>query len=136
MEADDLTIEQLAARTGMTVRNIRAHQSRGLLPPPEVRGGARGRTGYYKQDRYGIRIENLVLIREPETIAGGERPMMAFETLTLCPIDRRLIEPALLSPEELDWLNAYHARVLREIGPFLEGVELKWLQSAGAPITR
>ena len=91
--------------------------------------------GYYKQGHYGIRIENLILIREPEAIAGGERPMMGFETLTLCPIDRRLVEPALLLPEELDWLDAYHARVLREIGPFLEGAELKWLQSACAPLT-
>jgi Xaa-Pro aminopeptidase len=92
--------------------------------------------GYYKQEHYGIRIENLILIREPEAIPGGERPMMWFETLTLCPIDRRLIEPALLSGDELDWLNAYHARVLREIGPFLEGAEFEWLKSDCAPVTR
>jgi len=90
--------------------------------------------GFYKRDHYGIRIENLVLIREAEAIPGGERPMMFFETLTLCPIDRRLIDPALLSGEELEWLNAYHARVLREIGPFLEGAELDWLKRACAPI--
>jgi Xaa-Pro aminopeptidase len=91
--------------------------------------------GYYKQDHYGIRIENLVLIRDGEAIQGGERPMMGFETLTLCPIDRRLIEPALLSAEERDWLNAYHARVLREICPYLEGAELAWLQSACAAVS-
>jgi Xaa-Pro aminopeptidase len=68
--------------------------------------------GYYKEGQYGIRIENLILVREPEPIQGGERPMMSFETLTLCPIDRWLIEASLLASDELAWLNAYHARVL------------------------
>ena len=90
--------------------------------------------GYYKEGQYGIRIENLILVREAEAIAGGERPMMSFETLTLCPIDRRLIESVLLSPEELAWLNAYHARVEREVGAFLDGPELAWLKKACAPI--
>lgn len=90
--------------------------------------------GYYKEGQYGIRIENLILVREAEAIAGGERPMMSFETLTLCPIDRRLIESSLLSPEELAWLNAYHARVEREVGAFLDGPELAWLKKACAPI--
>jgi len=90
--------------------------------------------GYYKEGQYGIRIENLILVREPEAIPGGERPMMSFETLTLCPIDRRLIEPGVLAPEERDWLNAYHARVEREIGAFLEGAELAWLKQACAPV--
>ena len=65
--------------------------------------------GYYKAGAYGIRIENLVLVREPETVPGGEREMMSFETLTLVPIDRRLILPEMLSPRELSWLNPYHA---------------------------
>ncbi len=90
--------------------------------------------GYYKEGQYGIRIENLILVREPEAISGGERPMMSFETLTLAPIDRRLAEPGLLSPEERDWLNAYHARVEREIGAFLEGEELAWLKQACAAV--
>lgn len=90
--------------------------------------------GYYKEGQYGIRIENLILVREPEAISGGERPMMSFETLTLAPIDRRLIEPNLLAPEERDWLNAYHARVEREIGAFLEGEELAWLKQACAAV--
>ena len=66
--------------------------------------------GYYKTGAYGIRIENLVLVSEPEKVAGGEREVMSFETLTLVPIDRRLVVPEMLSPAELDWLNAYHAR--------------------------
>jgi Xaa-Pro aminopeptidase len=90
--------------------------------------------GYYKLDQYGIRIENLLLIREPEPIPGGDIPMHWFETLTLCPIERRLIEPSLLSPEEIAWLDAYHARVLREIGPALDGADLVWLKSACAKL--
>jgi Xaa-Pro aminopeptidase len=86
--------------------------------------------GYYRQGEYGIRIENLVLITEPQEIPGGERPMMAFETLTLCPIDRRLIDVALLSPAEHEWLNAYHARVLKEVAPLLSGDDAAWLAQA------
>lgn len=90
--------------------------------------------GFYKQGHYGIRIENLIMVHEAQPIGGGDRPMLGFETLTLCPIDRRLIEPALLSNEERQWLDAYHVRVLKEIGPFLEGEELAWLKKACAPL--
>ena len=67
--------------------------------------------GYYKAGAYGIRIENLVLVVEAPAVAGGEKPLNAFETLTLAPIDRRLIEPTLLDADEIAWLDAYHARV-------------------------
>ena len=60
--------------------------------------------------------------------------MMGFETLTLCPIDQRLINQHLLTRDEVDWLNAYHARVEREIGASLDGAELEWLQRACAPL--
>jgi Xaa-Pro aminopeptidase len=90
--------------------------------------------GYYKADAYGIRIENLLLVREAEPIANGERAMHWFETLTLCPIDRNLIDGALLSVEERAFLNAYHARVLKEVGAFLEGDELSWLKAACAAV--
>jgi len=90
--------------------------------------------GYYKTGAYGIRIENLVLVTEPADIPGGERPMHAFETLTLVPIDRRLVEPALMTPIELDWLNAYHARVRDAIGPHLTGADRDWLEAATSPI--
>ena len=90
--------------------------------------------GYYKTGEYGIRIENLVLVRAAEAIEGGDIAMLGFETLTLCPIDRRLIEPDLLTAAELDWLNAYHARVLDEVGPALDGEQLAWLEKATAPI--
>jgi Xaa-Pro aminopeptidase len=90
--------------------------------------------GYYKGGAYGIRIENLVLVREPETIPGGERPTLSFDTLTLVPIDRRLVAPDLLSAAELDWLNAYHARVRDIIGPELGPADRAWLEQATAAI--
>jgi Xaa-Pro aminopeptidase len=90
--------------------------------------------GYYKTGAYGIRIENLQVVTEPQEIKGGERPMMAFETLTLAPIDRRCIDVALLSDQERAQLNAYHARVLEVIGPQLEGAARAWLDEACAPI--
>jgi Xaa-Pro aminopeptidase len=90
--------------------------------------------GYYKGGAYGIRIENLVLVREPETVPGGERETLSFETLTLVPIDRRLVVPELLSAAELAWLNAYHARVREVIGPELGPADRAWLEEATAPI--
>jgi Xaa-Pro aminopeptidase len=92
--------------------------------------------GYYKPGHYGIRIENLVLIYQPQQIQGGERPMMGFETLTLAPIDRRLVNADLLIDEELAWLNRYHTRVVAEISPLLEGDDREWLARACAPIGR
>jgi Xaa-Pro aminopeptidase len=90
--------------------------------------------GYYKEGAYGIRIENLVLVTEPEKVAGGEREVMGFETLTLAPIDRRLVLPELLSAQELAWLDAYHARVRDIIGPELGPTDRAWLEAATAPI--
>jgi len=91
--------------------------------------------GYYKTGEYGIRIENLVLV-VPREIEGAEKEMLGFETLTFAPIDRRLIDAQMLEPEELVWLNCYHAHVLAKIGPQLTGEDLAWLQAACAPIER
>lgn len=89
--------------------------------------------GYYKTGEYGIRIENLVLVVERK-IEGAEKDMLGFETLTFAPIDRRLIDAQMLDPEELVWLNCYHAHVLAKIGPTLSGSDLEWLRMACAPI--
>ena len=89
--------------------------------------------GYYKTGEYGIRIENLVLVVERE-IEGAEKEMLGFETLTFAPIDRRLIDVQMLDPEELVWLNCYHAHVLAKIGPTLSDGDLDWLRAACAPI--
>ncbi|MFN3518247.1 MAG: aminopeptidase P family protein [Sphingomonas sp.] len=90
--------------------------------------------GYYKAGEYGIRIENLLLVHEQD-VPGGESTMLAFETLTLAPIDRDLIDPALLTPGELSWLNDYHARVAATLAPVLEGEEREWIVSRCSPIT-
>jgi Xaa-Pro aminopeptidase len=89
--------------------------------------------GYYKTDGFGIRIENLELV-VPADIAGAEKAMNAFETLTLAPIDRRLIEAKMLSKDELDWLNAYHARVSAEVRPALDEATRAWLDQATAEL--
>jgi len=89
--------------------------------------------GYYKTGEYGIRIENLVLVVD-KAIEGAEKEMLGFETLTFAPIERRLIVKAMLSAQELEWLNGYHAQVLAKIGPLLEGEDRAWLERACAPI--
>jgi Xaa-Pro aminopeptidase len=89
--------------------------------------------GYYKSGEYGIRVENLVLVEDRE-IPGAEQPMLGFKPLTLAPIDRRLIDTALLSDAERAWIDAYHAAVQAEVGPQLGPDEQAWLASACAPL--
>lgn len=90
--------------------------------------------GYYRPGEYGIRIENLLLVTAAEPVDGGPAPMMGFETLTLAPIDRRLIEIDLLTRDEIDWLNAYHARVQTSLAPHLDDRERQWLAQACAAL--
>lgn len=90
--------------------------------------------GYYKTDAFGIRIENLELVVEAK-IEGAEKPMNAFETLTLAPIDRRLINANRISKQELRWLNDYHARVRQEIRPLVDEATKVWLDAATEPMT-
>ncbi len=89
--------------------------------------------GYYKPGAYGIRIENLVLI-EPREVPGAEKPMLGFTPLTLAPIDRTLIDVAMLSPAERGWVDAYHQRVAAEIGPLLDPDEQAWLADVTKPL--
>ena len=89
--------------------------------------------GYYKAGEYGIRIENLVLV-EDRAVAGQEQPMLGFETLTFAPIERDLIVAAMLSPEERDWLDAYHAKVAEIVAPQLAGDDKAWLLAKCATI--
>ncbi len=86
--------------------------------------------GYYKPGGFGIRIENLCVVTPPQPIEGGERMMMGFETLTLAPIDLALVEKKLLTAEEVDWLNAYHARVRAALAPGLDAETKAWLEEA------
>ena len=89
--------------------------------------------GYYKTGAYGIRIENLVLV-EHRDIPGAEGEWLGFETLTLAPIERRLVERSLLTQAEREWWNVYHARVLEVLGPLVEGEARSWLEEQCAPL--
>jgi Xaa-Pro aminopeptidase len=86
--------------------------------------------GYYKAGEYGIRIENLIVVQEAAPLPGSERKMMEFETITLSPIDLNLVEASLLTPDERDWLNAYHARVRQSLSRHLDSETRAWLEHA------
>ncbi|TWI35089.1 aminopeptidase P family protein [Paracoccus sulfuroxidans] len=88
--------------------------------------------GYYREGEYGIRIENLIAVIPVDSPDG--RDMLGFETLTLAPIDTRLIDRDLMSRDEIDWLNSYHARVRDEIGPLLDAPLRAWLEAATQPL--
>jgi Xaa-Pro aminopeptidase len=91
--------------------------------------------GYYKTDAYGIRIENLVLVTEAPAAPGGEKSLNTFETLTLVPIDQRLIDPVLLTAEEILWLDNYHAKVELALAPLVDNDTKTWLVKATRPLT-
>jgi Xaa-Pro aminopeptidase len=90
--------------------------------------------GYYKTAAYGIRIENLVLVVEAAAVPGAEKPLNAFETLTLAPIDRWLVVAGMLTPEETAWLDRYHARVAATLLPLLDAETGAWLAAATRPL--
>ncbi len=91
--------------------------------------------GYYKSGEYGIRLENLVVVI-PVTVNGeGNREWFAFETITLVPFDTSLLDRTLLNATEIDWLNAYHARVREVIGPLVDSSTAAWVHQATEPIS-
>jgi Xaa-Pro aminopeptidase len=93
--------------------------------------------GYYRPGSFGIRIENLIYVREAEAIEGGDQPMLGFETLTFVPIDRKLIVEDLLTRDELQWLDAYHAKTREELLPLIaDAATRQWLEQATAPFER
>ncbi|MDR3535765.1 MAG: aminopeptidase family protein P [Acetobacteraceae bacterium] len=89
--------------------------------------------GYYLPGQYGIRLENLLMV-QPADLPDATKPFLRFETITLAPFDRWVIDPTLLDPPERAWLDAYHARVLAEVGPQLGGAAAAWLRAACAPL--
>lgn len=93
--------------------------------------------GYYRPGAFGIRIENLVYVREAEAVEGGDMPMMSFETLTYVPIDKYLVVTELLTREELRWLDDYHERTRNELMPLMHDEKSKaWLERATEPFSR
>ncbi len=86
--------------------------------------------GYYKAGAFGIRIENLIVVRAAQPVDGGERLMMEFETITFAPIDLELVEPSLLNAAERDWLNTYHRTVREKISPLVDETTRNWLLQA------
>ncbi len=86
--------------------------------------------GFYKAGEFGIRIENLIVVTQPKPVAGGEREMMTFETITLAPINLDLVKVDLLTTEERDWLNAYHARVRKTLAPLIPEPINAWFENA------
>ncbi|WP_447474680.1 aminopeptidase P family protein [Vibrio harveyi] len=88
--------------------------------------------GYYRADAFGIRIENLELVVETPT--NGDFPVLSFESLTRCPIDKRNINVDMLTRPELAWLNDYHQKVWDEISPLVEGDVKEWLRQATLPV--
>jgi len=90
--------------------------------------------GYYEEGAFGIRIENLVIVDDASTPEGGNREMLSFETITLAPVDLRLIDPSLLATEHVAWLNAYHTRVYEALYPMLDDETREWLEEATAEI--
>jgi len=92
--------------------------------------------GFYKEGAYGIRIENLIAVCEIDAPIGADRKMLGFETLTFSPIERKLIDPELMTTDELQWLNDYHAQVYAMYADDLDDDHREWLQNATAPIKK
>jgi Xaa-Pro aminopeptidase len=104
-------------------QSIRMNYNPATLEPGMVTSNE---PGLYQSDKYGIRIENLILVVPCQSTAFGE--FYAFETLTLCPIDLKLIDFSLMSQFEMDWLNQYHQKVYKTLSPFLSEEEKIWLE--------
>ena len=85
--------------------------------------------GYYKEGEYGIRLENLIICKESE-VPG----FLEHESLTLFPIDQKMMQVDLLTSEEISWLNTYHHRVFTEVAPSLAGEELAWMEHMCRPL--
>ena len=90
--------------------------------------------GYYKTGEYGIRIENLVAVREADKVPGAEKALLEFETLTLAPIDLNMVDASLLLPAEKSWFNAYHKRVRETLSPLVDAETKAWLATATAAV--
>ncbi|WP_413154597.1 aminopeptidase P family protein [Bartonella sp. cb54] len=111
-------------------QNLSRHGNQELIPGMIISN----EPGYYREGAFGIRIENLMVVQSAQKINGGDIEMLSFETLTNCPIDRRLILPELLTLQEKQWLNDYHAHVYHINAPYLNEEDKKWAREATLPL--
>ncbi|KZM37740.1 aminopeptidase P family protein [Bartonella bacilliformis] len=111
-------------------QNLSCRGSQELIPGMIVSN----EPGYYREGAFGIRIENLMIVKPAQTIIAGDIDMLSFETLTNCPIDRRLILPELLTIQERQWLNDYHTHIYEVSAPYLNKEDRQWLKEATMPL--
>ena len=90
--------------------------------------------GHYEAGKFGIRIENLCFVVRDEKLSTPDQEWLRWWPVTLCPIDRRLIDKSLMTRDEIAWLNAYHKRVLKELSPLLDRDHREWLRKATRPL--
>ena len=90
--------------------------------------------GFYKAEAYGIRIENLVVVIKLVRPDGADRDVYGFETLSLAPLDRNLVDLSLLTECEINWVDGYHIRVRHAVGPLVDSATRSWLDGATAPL--
>ncbi|MEM7253838.1 MAG: aminopeptidase P family protein [Pseudomonadota bacterium] len=107
---------------------------RGLAFALEVGNVQSNEPGYYEPGQFGIRTENLIEVVRDDKLSAGGREFLRFDTLTLAPIDRRLIDIKLLNQEELSWVDEYHQRVRRTLSKHLGAADRRWLREATAPL--
>lgn len=111
------------------------HSLKNIVTPPFVEGNLMSiEPGYYEDGRFGIRIENLAFVTKDEKLSTAARAWYRFHPITLCPIDRRLIDKKLMTKDQVEWVNAYHKRVYRELAKGLSRDEKAWLRKATRPL--
>jgi Xaa-Pro aminopeptidase len=111
------------------------HSLKDLDTPPVREGNLFSiEPGCYENGKFGIRCENLAFVVRDEKLSTDERTWLRFDTITLCPFDRQLIDPQIMTPEQRAWLNAYHKRVFKELSPHLDTEHARWLRQATRPI--
>ena len=111
------------------------HSLKNIPTPPFVEGNLMSiEPGYYEDGRFGIRIENLAFVTKDEKLSTAARTWYRFHPVTLCPIDRKLIDKSLMTRDHVAWLDAYHKRVYRELAPSLGREENAWLRKATRPL--
>lgn len=112
------------------------HQIRMEWKPTPLRAGmtVTDEPGLYLSGKFGVRIENTLLIKDYQTTEFGK--FLQMESLTLCPIDLTPVDFSMLQPEEIEWLDTYHRDVFEKLSPYLEGEDLEWLRKATRPVDR